>query len=45
MSQAEPIEVSVPAAIQNLHLLDRVDYEDAYCADTRTERTPKAIGR
>ena len=41
MSQAEPIEVTVPAAVEELHLLDRVDYEDAYCADTRIERTPE----
>jgi hypothetical protein len=41
MSQAGPIEVRMPAQIGELHLLDRVDYEDAYCAETRIERTPE----
>jgi hypothetical protein len=41
MSRGEPREVRIPAPIEELHLLDRVDYEDAYGAETRIERTPE----
>jgi hypothetical protein len=37
----KPVEVRIPARINELHLLDRVDYEDAYCAETPIQRTPE----
>jgi hypothetical protein len=36
-----PVELDVPSAVTDLHLLDRVDYEDAYQVDTALERTPQ----
>ena len=35
-------EVSVPASVAALKLLDRVDYEDAYALQTRAQLTPDA---
>jgi hypothetical protein len=41
VSTVKPIEVRVPARVKELHLVDRADYEDAYCAETPIERTPE----
>lgn len=41
MSHTQSVEISVPIAVAELHLFDRVDYQDAYCIDTRIERTPE----
>ena len=41
MSHTQSLEIPVPNAVAGLHLLDRVDYQDAYCIDTRVERTPE----
>jgi hypothetical protein len=35
------VEVAVPAAVGELALLDRVDYEDAFQVDTPLRRTPE----
>jgi hypothetical protein len=37
----EAVEVAVPAAVHELSLLDRVDYEDAFRAGTSVQRTPE----
>jgi len=41
VTETKPVEVLVPAAVGELSLLDRVDYEDAYRVDTHRQRTPE----
>ena len=41
MSRTEAIEIAMPADVAQLHLFDRVDFEDAYAIDTQIERTPE----
>jgi hypothetical protein len=38
----EAVEVAVPAAVSELSLLERVDYEDAFQIDTPGDKTPEA---
>jgi hypothetical protein len=41
MTATTPVEIEVPAAVDELNLLSRVDYEDAYAVDTEAIRTPE----
>lgn len=41
MVEPRAVEVAVPAAVGELALLDRVDYEDAFQVDTPLQRTPE----
>ena len=41
MADVSAVEIAVPAAVERLHLLDRVDYVDAYAVDTSSERDPE----
>jgi hypothetical protein len=40
-SHPQAVEVRVPAAVAQLHLFDRVDFQDAYSIDTSIKRTPE----
>ena len=37
--------VPLPASIASLRVLDRVDYDDAFTADTLCDRTPEQWAR
>jgi len=41
VSETKPVEISMPAAVGELHLLDRVDYEDAFSVDTPVKQSPE----
>jgi hypothetical protein len=34
-----PVEIPVPAAVDELRLLNRVDYEDAFCVDSPVDQS------
>jgi hypothetical protein len=40
-SASQPVEIDVPAAVSDLHLLARVDYADAFAIDTDLDHTPE----
>lgn len=41
MPDTKPVEISVPVAVGDLHLLDRVDYQDAFSVDTLVAQSPE----
>jgi hypothetical protein len=41
VADIQAVEISVPAMVAELGLLDRVDYADAYRVDTAAERSPE----
>jgi hypothetical protein len=41
MIEVQPVEIALPAAVTQLRLLDRVDYQDAFRIDTSLHRSPE----
>jgi hypothetical protein len=43
--KVDVVEVSIPDAVKQLDLLDRIDYQDAFAVATAQPRTPEALMR